>query len=194
MKKTIAVLFGAMLIALSIQVAPAAATPPSPSVTPSVSSSVSPTPEVSVSPNVSPTVTATTQAPSATPTKAADCAAYLYAGTKQNLCDRFAKPNGKVNCKQVGYKVKLVDAKKDPWGLDGSGANIGTVGVGCESYPERVIPKSPGPSPSKTVAAGGLPQTGAPTYLVAGTGLFLLVAGAVALVLTRKRRVRVEAE
>jgi hypothetical protein len=57
---------------------------------------------------------------------------------------------------------------------------------------EPTAPASPSASPTKTAApgGGGLPVTGAPTGAVLGGGALLLVAGAMAVLLVRRRRLR----
>lgn len=128
-----------------------------------------------------------------------DCAAYVYTGTRENLCAAFPNPTGKVNCSDVKYRVTLVDAKNDPWGLDG---NQGVKGVGCESNPLK--PKAtPSPSHSRSVtpapsrsttaaAAGGLPVTGPKVSTMIVAGGALVGVGAVLLV-GRRRRAKFEA-
>lgn len=120
------------------------------------------------------------------------CEAYLYTGTRVNLCAAFPNPKGKVNCSDVKYRVTLLDAKNDPWGLDG---NKGVKGVGCEANPLKVQ-ATPSPSHSRSAtaapsrsaaAAGGLPVTGPKVATIAVAGGALLVAGVGLLVGLRRR-------
>jgi hypothetical protein len=146
--------------------------------------------------------------PVVTPTtKKQPCEAYLYYGTKQNLCDRFpGVDRDDVNCTQVGYKVKLIDAKNDPWGLDGSGDNIGTVGVGCESKPNKPVPSSSSPTRSTTSSSApttppvgnsinqpGLPVTGPSIAWAISGGAILVSIGAFLVFLVSRRRNQFEA-
>ncbi|MFC4019477.1 hypothetical protein ACFOW4_16255 [Micromonospora sp. GCM10011542] len=134
------------------------------------------------------------------PPEPRDCEAYLYTGTKQNLCADFPNPPGKVNCSDVKYRVTLVDVKNDPWGLDG---NQGTPGIGCESNPLKPTkPPKPTPKPTATAtytpappvpapgAGGGLPVTGASGATLAGIGLGSLVLGLGAVLLARRWKAR----
>lgn len=153
---------------------------------------------------LTPTTKPTTTKPTATPTKTAtsapdtrDCAAYVYTGTTQTLCDRFAGRD-KLTCREAGFRVTLVDKTNDPWGLDGSGGNIGTVGVGCESKP--LHPKPSSSAATSLVAAdglgdngsslGGLPVTGAAAGGIAGGAAVLLAAGGVLFVMARRRKLK----
>lgn len=183
-----------MMVAGVVLVAPAAASgATTPTTEPTATAEATPTATATSSPQV--TATPSTQVPTTKrPTKAPqDCQAYLYTGTKQNLCDRFPGKRDKVNCKDVKWRVTLVNPKVDPWGLDGSGSRIGTVGVGCESNPLKPVAK-PSSSPSPTPVAGEqLPTTGNPTLLVALFGAVLILAGVIGIVLSRRRRVRIEA-
>ena len=135
--------------------------------------------------------------PTPTATSTRDCMAYVFTGTKENLCKAFAGASTatKATCAQIKYRVTLVNAKNDPWGLDGSGGNVGTVGVGCESNPLK-----PRPTPTATrtsaapvgvVGAGpSLPVTGPPIGVLVGVGALILVAGVGAIVLTGRRKRR----
>ena len=137
----------------------------------------------------SPTPSSTTAAPKP-PAAPKKCEAYRYTGTTQNLCAAGLPETGKVNCSDVKYRVTLVSAANDPWGLDG---NRGTRGVGCESNPLK-----PKPAASKSTAAAGagggnaaaLPVTGAPIKLVGGIAVGGLALGGLALLVSRRRRTR----
>lgn len=86
-------------------------------------------------PKPKPTTTSPKPKPSTTqPKPSGACAAYVYYGTSQTLCDRFAG-RADVDCKDVGRTVRLLDYRNDPWGLDGpkGGDYTGTRGIGCES-------------------------------------------------------------
>ncbi|MET8908412.1 LPXTG cell wall anchor domain-containing protein [Micromonospora sp. NPDC004551] len=124
-----------------------------------------------------------------------DCEAYVYDGTKQNLCDRF-RGRGDVNCPEIGYRVKLV-GDSDPWRLDIGGE----PGIGCESYkrhPGGSTPTKPKPTKSTTPGASGggdsggaqLPRTGINGGVLAGVGLGAVLLGAGGLVVARRRRPR----
>lgn len=128
-----------------------------------------------------PTSPPTTTPPTNEPKK---CEAYLYYGSNVTLCDRFANVTGKLGCPDVGYKVKLVNANNDPWGLDG---NRGVKGVGCEAYPERKFPTAP--------ASPTLPVTGESNLVKVGAvGAGVLVLGGAAILFARKRRNKFVAE
>lgn len=126
------------------------------------------------------------------------CEAYVYYGSTVTLCDRFANVTGKLKCSQVAYKVKLVNANNDPWGLDGGGDNVGVKGVGCESYPVRIFttpsPSHTTPSPTHTTtppaATGGLPVTGDKAGKIAAIGGAAVVIGAIAAVVARRRKAK----
>lgn len=143
------------------------------------------------------------------PSKTADhpnapkpCEAYLYQGTRVNLCDRFPGPDVHVTCAQVGYRVKLRNSAVDPWGLDGSGGGSrGVIGVGCESKPlhpkssPSATPTGTQPTPSVSATAAGLagpslPTTGPRVWALAGAGLLVLLVGAVSLLAVRRRQTR----
>lgn len=135
---------------------------------------------------------ATTPPATNPPTTVKKCEAYVYYGSQVTLCDRFANVTGKLNCTQVGYKVKLVNVNNDPWGLDG---NKGVKGVGCEAYPQRVFATTPSPSHTTTppvvggsYGAGGLPVTGDKVKTLGVIGGVLLVGGVIATVVTRRRK------
>lgn len=132
-----------------------------------------------------------------------DCAAYVYTGTRENLCAAFPNPTGKVNCSDVKYRVTLVDAKNDPWGLDG---NQGVRGVGCESNPLKVkatptptpshsrsVTPAPSRSTSAAAAVGGLPVTGTPASVMFVAGAALVLVGGTAILVGRRRRAKFEA-
>lgn len=116
-----------------------------------------------------------------------DCAAYLYAGSKVSLCDRFPAGSN-VTCTQVGYRVTPVSKSNDPWGLDG---NTGTAGIGCESQALRHFP-SVTPNPPKngpSAAAGGALAITGPNGKLLGAGAVVLVTlGGALLVISRRRR------
>lgn len=114
------------------------------------------------------------------------CEAYLYTGTTQNLCAAGLPETGKVNCADVKYRVTLVNAAVDPWGLDG---NRGTKGVGCESNPLKPKP-SPTTSPAAPAQAAALPVTGTPVKTFAAVAAGGVLLGAVALLVSRRRRTR----
>lgn len=136
--------------------------------------------------------------PSSTAKPKQPCEAYVYTGTNVTLCDRFPGVDlDDVKCSEVGYRVTL-KGKLDPWGLDGGGDNIGTVGVGCESYELR-----PKPSPSNSSSApggaggngedtdaGGLPVTGPAAPALVGLGVLVIAVGGAAVYLVRRRKVR----
>ncbi len=162
---------------------------------PAQATDATPTPTVipTVTPTVTPTATPTVTAP-ATPTIPAtpkDCAAYLYTGTKQTLCDRFANA-ADVKCAQVGFRVTLVDKNVDPWGLDGSGGgDRGVIGVGCESNPLKPVVRSSPTASARAVAAGSqLPVTGTPIGVMVGGAAGLLLLGGGAYAVARRRRTR----
>lgn len=104
-----------------------------------------------------------------------ECQAYVYTGTTQNLCADFSDSQESVTCLDVEYRVTLVDKDEDPWGLDGSGDNIGTVGVGCETNPLKL--------------AQSLPVTGSTPWMFAVAGLFAMGAGGLLYALFRRNRV-----
>lgn len=124
------------------------------------------------------------QSPPAKPKK---CKAYVYAGTKQTLCDRFPGERGKVNCDDVKFRVTLVDAANDPWGLDG---NRGEKGVGCESKPLKPTDNPPAAGAGAGQSAGSLPVTGASVPVLGGVAALLLVGGGAAVLVARRRRTR----
>lgn len=134
-----------------------------------------PEPEPTVTPTATPEPTQT-----ATPGPVQDCQAYVYTGTQENLCADFPGDQENVTCADVKYRVTLVNKNKDPWGLDGSGENIGTVGVGCESNPLKPT-QSTAPVPT-------LPVTGSTPLWFALAGLAALGSGALLFVLARRRR------
>jgi LPXTG-motif cell wall-anchored protein len=122
------------------------------------------------------------QSPPAKPKK---CDAYVYAGTKQSLCDRFASAS-EVDCKDVKWRVRLL-GDEDPWKLDDD-----RDGMGCEA--NRLKPTDD-PAPPAAGAGGGqsagsLPVTGASVPVLGGVAALLLVGGGAALVATRRRRTR----
>jgi LPXTG-motif cell wall-anchored protein len=147
-----------------------------------------PEPTASATPTAAPTQTATpTTGPTQTATpKPQDCQAYLYTGTQENLCKDFPGDQGSVTCADVEYRVTLVNKSDDPWGLDGSGGNIGTVGVGCESNPLK-------PTGSAAPVPAGLPVTGSTPWMFALAGLCALGAGGLLYWLSRRRSVQFRA-
>lgn len=152
-----------------------------------------------------PKASASASASASAKATAATCAAYLYTGTKQSLCQDFGT-RIKLTCAEAKYRVTLVDKAKDPWGLDGSGAGSrGVVGVGCESNPLKPKPVASASASSKasssaagvtttTEADAGqrLPVTGpgAGTWLLVG---LVTAAAGVLYVLVRRRKVRWQA-
>jgi hypothetical protein len=82
------------------------------------------------------------------------CKAYYYEGwnNSTNICGKTPDDGKKKNCSHVGYKVRLKNHDYDPWGLDGSGKNIGKKGHGCESKPPCPKPTA-SPSPSKSTSS-----------------------------------------
>lgn len=85
-----------------------------------------------------------------------------------------------------GQKVKVTAGVSD---LPAGGANSANNAVTFELDFTRG-PGSGSPSPTGTAdggSGGGLPTTGAPTLAIAATGVALLIAGAGALLLTRRR-------
>jgi LPXTG-motif cell wall-anchored protein len=194
----LAAMVGLMAAGLVAVAAPAAATEtqPEPSATvtaePSATVTAEPSATVTAEPSATPTAAPTqTATPTTGPTQTAtpkpqDCQAYLYTGTQENLCKDFPGDQGSVTCADVEYRVTLVNKSDDPWGLDGSGGNIGTVGVGCESNPLKPT-GSAAPVPT-------LPVTGSSTTLwFALAGLAALGSGALLFVLARRRRVQFRA-
>lgn len=158
---------------------------------PSASTSSSPSPSASSSTSASPSASVSTK-PNAQP----PCAAYLYFGTRTNLCDKFpGMDRDDVKCSDVRYRVALVNKNIDPWGLDGSGGgDRGIVGLGCESWPRKPI-TSPSPSRSTStspvpagVAEPALPVTGPSIGLLIGAGVVVLVGGAAVVYLTGRRK------
>lgn len=126
-------------------------------------------------------------------TEPKDCEAYTFVGTEENLCKAFdgAATATEATCTQVKYRVKLNDPKVDPWGLDGSGDNVGAVGIGCESNPLK-----PTDEPTTTPVGNEMPPKG-PTLPVTGpgglglvfiVGTGLLLVGAIAIALSRRRK------
>lgn len=105
-----------------------------------------------------------------------DCDAYTYLGTKLTLCDRFSGQHDKVNCKDVGFQVDLVSNKVDPWGLDGSGDNLGKLGIGCESYPLHPQPSHSSSSPAGTPVTTAGPDAQGPSLPVTGPSIGILAA------------------
>ncbi|MBU2669586.1 hypothetical protein KOI35_39360 [Actinoplanes bogorensis] len=124
------------------------------------------------------------------------CEAYLYTGTRTNLCADFRGAHNPT-CDAVKYQVTLPDYRNDPWGLDGpAGAKFtGVRGLGCENNPRKPAPTSSAPPPGGGGGgggAGGLPVTGADVPMAAGFGLALLTIGAGAVLLVRRRARRFE--
>jgi len=137
-----------------------------------------PEPTASATPTAAPTQTATP--------KPQDCQAYLYTGTRENLCKDFPGDQDR-SCGEVKYRVDLVSDDRDPWDLDGlSGGDRGVVGVGCEANPLKPT-ESAAPVPT-------LPVTGSSTTLwLALAGACALGAGALLYALARRRRVQFRA-
>ena len=80
---------------------------------------------------------------------AADCAAYRYTGTDEDLCGTWAGFTGDVlNCDNVKYQVTLANPENDPYRLDeDDGADDGH---GCETYPLKSVTASPTPTKTAT--------------------------------------------
>ena len=121
-----------------------------------------------------------------------DCEAYTYTGTNENLCASHPDRAAGYDCKDVKYRVTLVDAANDPWGLDG---NKGTKGIGCESNPLKPAakPTTPAtPAPGAGAGAGGphLPVTGVDMGVLAAVGGVTLLGGVAMLAFARKRRTK----
>lgn len=188
--RTAGVLLGTLTLATLILPSPAYATTAPPASPATAVETV--TPDGPVVDQVGPAKAAPAQQAKAAP---GDCGAYVYDGTKQNLCDRF-RGRGDVNCPEIGYRVKLV-GDSDPWRLDVGGE----PGIGCESYkrhPGGSTPTKPKPTKSTTPGASGggdsggaqLPRTGIDGSMLAGIGLGALLLGAGGVVVTRRRRPR----
>ena len=118
------------------------------------------------------------------------CEAYLYTGTRTDLCADFRGAHS-LSCDTVKYRVTLPDYRNDPWSLDGpaGAAFTGVRGLGCENNPSKPAPASSAPP---TGGGGGLPVTGADVPVTAGFGLALLAIGAGAVLLVRRRARRFE--
>lgn len=160
---------------------------------------------------VKPTTTKpTTTQPTTTQPTARPCEAYVYTGTRTNLCADFPG-RADVACPEVKFQVTLTDNAKDPWDLDGiRGGSRGVIGLGCESFPKKnttatpptTRPTTPAPTTTAPVVdavgnnsdsgSGGLPVTGAPVALMAGLGIAVVVAGITGIVLVRRRATRFE--
>jgi LPXTG-motif cell wall-anchored protein len=147
----------------------------------------------------------------ATPAHAVDatpkCAAYV------DLCDEFpgdadqnCAPNGAID-----HPVTLVNPANDPWDLDRDHDGIGCDDAGSASpTPTKSTPSPtksaskapthrPSPTPSRSAVASGaggseLPVTGTPAGVIAGGAAGLVMVGAVAAVVARRRRIRFNAE
>lgn len=145
------------------------------------------------------------------PDKAAgECSNYAYVGTGVSLCTKM--PNAKeAVCDQVGAPVKVVGT--DVWGLDRDGDK-----VGCESSegtpptsssptktssspttPPPVTPTSTKTSESPGGATGSrnepqLPKTGPTAWALGTAGGVVLVLGAGAAYLARRRRINFTAQ
>ena len=139
-------------------------------------------------PTASPTTTPPTTGPTHRPDR--DCEAYLYTGTRTNLCADF-RHSRHPSCHAVKYRVTLPDYRNDPWGLDGPVGPpfTGVRGLGCENNPLKPAPASSAPAPG---GGGGLPVTGTDVPVIAGFGLALLAAGAGTVLLQRRRARRFE--
>jgi LPXTG-motif cell wall-anchored protein len=123
------------------------------------------------------------QSPPAKPKK---CEAYVYTGTEQNLCDRFASAS-EVDCKDVKWRVSLV-GDNDPWRLDAN--NRGKPGVGCEANQLMPAPGAGAGAGGGGKAEASLPVTGASVPVLGGVAALLLVGGGAAVLLARRRRTR----
>lgn len=135
-----------------------------------------------------PVPSSSSSAPTTQPSPRPDCLAYYYTGTKQTLCDRFPR-NTKLTCAEAKYRVTLRAKNNDPWGLDGGGANIGKVGIGCESNPLKPHPTPTGTrTTSPAVSGPSLPLTGPGGAVLAIGGVAILVLGGAAVYLTTRRR------
>lgn len=137
------------------------------------------------------------------PNAAKPCEAYLYYGSKINLCDQFPGSADR-DCTNIQYRVTLRNNSVDPWDLDGlKGGDRGVIGLGCESYPVRRVTPSPTPGPKgetetpptsdPEVETETLPKTGPAAPALFGAGAVLFLGGMTGIWVARRRRDRFEA-
>lgn len=149
----------------------------------------------------------------------ANCQAYVYKGTAQNLCDRFPG-TGDVDCAQIGKPVELVKVGVDPWHLNRdadrygcdtppsgqpSGSPSGSASPSTSPSTSASASPSESATPSKSVRPDGstppapgvagpsLPLTGPSIPLLVGGGLVLLLLGLAGYVAVNRRRTQFRA-
>lgn len=140
-----------------------------------------PTPSASASASATASASTTSSAPAALIAPKCDAAYITY---KADKC--VPATTGKVNCKSFKYQIHLVSATNDPHGLDEHGVGNG---IGCESNkPWPKVATTTKPAASTITGSASLPNTGFPTDLVAAIGGTLVLGGAGAVLLGRRRR------